>query len=40
MPKKLEKCVKKVSKTIKSRKGSKKSAAFGVCTAAMKRKKK
>lgn len=41
-PAKLERCVKKVSKSIKPReKGqTKRSAAFGVCTASLKRKKK
>lgn len=41
MPKKLEKCVSKVSKTIKPKMKdeSKKSAAYGVCKAAMKKKK-
>lgn len=41
-PKKVESCVRKVSKTIKPRKKgqSKKSAAWAVCTAAHKKKKK
>lgn len=39
MPKKLERCVKKVSKTVKPRgKESKKSAAYGICTKALKKK--
>lgn len=42
MPKKVEKCVEKVKKTIKPRmKGqTKKSAAWAVCTSAHKKKKK
>ncbi len=41
-PKEVESCVRKVSKTIKPKKKgqSKKSAAWAVCTAAHKRKKK
>jgi len=41
MPKKLERCVRKVSKTIKPRKKgqTKRSAAFAVCTKAVKKKK-
>jgi hypothetical protein len=41
MPKSVERCVKKVKKTVKPRKKgqTKKSAAFAVCTAAHKKKK-
>lgn len=40
MPKKLERCVRKVSKKIKPRKKkqTKRSAAFAVCKAALKKK--
>lgn len=41
MPAKLDRCVKRVQKTIKPRKKqSKRSAAFAVCTKALKKRKK